>query len=172
MYAMCPFRPTAIATPGATPSSIATLTFLSSLPASAVSSPELLRPSSGATYLIGGGTGAAVTRAWGGAAQPARAAIAKTAKAFKDFMSTSVGYNWAAATLRGADDLHQQDDCTSPAQLRILKFAARLRLAPRRADAVPDDVTGGDGISARGEDRTGRRNRARQGSMLVRPNGT
>src|SRR5258706_13886150 len=119
MYAMCPFRPTAIGTPGATASSIATFTILSSLPASAVSSPELLRPTSGATYLIGVGMGA-VTRAGGGGAHAVRAAIAKTAKAFKDFMSTSVGYNGAAATLRGADDLHQQDDCTSPAQLRVL----------------------------------------------------
>src|SRR5258706_8868502 len=119
MYAMCPFRPTAIATPGATASSIATFTILSSLPASAVSSPELLRPTSGGTYLIGVGRGAAVTRAWGGAAQAVREAIAKTAKAFKDFMSTSVGYDGAAATLRGAVGLHQQDDCTSPAQLRV-----------------------------------------------------
>src|SRR5438552_2198073 len=67
---MWPLRPTAIATPGATASSIAVFTTLSSLPTSEVSSPELLRPTSGATYLIGGG-GAATDLVGGGGAHAA-----------------------------------------------------------------------------------------------------
>src|SRR5438876_4152536 len=67
---MWPLRPTAIATPGATASSIAVFTILSSLPTSAVSSPELLRPTSGGTYLIGRG-GAATALVGGGGAHAA-----------------------------------------------------------------------------------------------------
>src|SRR5438045_3060624 len=77
---MRPFRPTAIATPGATASSMAVLTILSSLPAIEVSRPELLRPSSGATYLIGTAGGAATARAAGGGAQPPRATTKRTAR--------------------------------------------------------------------------------------------
>src|SRR6266849_4341232 len=98
---MCPLRPTAIATPGATASWIAVLTILSSLPATAVSSPELLRPTSGATYLIGGG-GTAETRAWGGGPQATSATIKKTANELKDFMRTTVGYSVSAPALRRA----------------------------------------------------------------------
>src|SRR3954465_1859789 len=90
MYAMCPLRPTAIATPGATASSIAVLTTLSSLLASDVSSPELLRPSSGSTYLIGVG-GAATVRAGGGEAQPARPSTATAASGAKDFIEFGSG---------------------------------------------------------------------------------
>src|SRR6266571_4509077 len=68
---MWPLRPTAMATPGATASSIAVFTILLSLPASAVSSPELLRPTSGAIYLIGGG--GATTDLVGGGAHAASA---------------------------------------------------------------------------------------------------
>src|SRR6266446_6585228 len=99
---MCPLRPTAIATPGATASWIAVLTILSSLPATAVSSRELLRPTSGATYLIGGGGGTAETRAWGGGPQATSATIKKTAKELKDFMRTTVGYSVSAPALRRA----------------------------------------------------------------------
>src|SRR5450759_487633 len=101
IYAMCPLRPTAIVTPGATASSIAVLTILSSLPAMAVSGTELLRPTSGGTYLIGGGA-AAATRAWGGGAHATSAATVKTARNVKDFMSATVGYSKAAPLLRGA----------------------------------------------------------------------
>src|SRR6266568_4129032 len=69
---MWPLRPTAMATPGATASSIAVFTILLSLPASAVSSPELLRPTSGAIYLIGGG-GATTDLVGGGGAHAASA---------------------------------------------------------------------------------------------------
>src|SRR3954463_2024246 len=82
---MWPFRPTAIATPGATASSIDVLTILSSLIASEVSRPELLSPISGSTYLIGVG-GAATTRAGGGGAQPARPRTVATAKRPEDFI--------------------------------------------------------------------------------------
>src|SRR5450756_691275 len=105
---MCPLRPTAIVTPGATASSIAVLTILSSLPPIAVSSPELLRPSSGGTYLIGGGA-AAATRAWGGGAHATSAATEKTAKEVKDFIDFASGFGtdgcqrrmerWAATIL-------------------------------------------------------------------------
>src|SRR3954470_6272072 len=74
---MWPLRPTAIATPGATASSIAVFTSLSSFPARAGSSPELLRPSSGSTYLTGVG-GAATTRAGVGAAHANAPATAIT----------------------------------------------------------------------------------------------
>src|SRR5947209_1267851 len=70
---MWPLRPTAIATPGATASSIDVLTILSSLGASEVSSPELLRPTSGGTYWCCTGIGA-TTLACGGGAQAAIAA--------------------------------------------------------------------------------------------------
>src|SRR2546423_8571431 len=86
---MCPLRPSAIASPGATASSIAVLTILSSFPLIAVSSPELLRPSSGSTYLIGGG-GATTTLAGGGGAQ-AETNTRDMSAAGKDFMGTTEG---------------------------------------------------------------------------------
>src|SRR5215212_8269648 len=52
MYPMWPLRPTAIATPGATASSMETFTILSRVPRKAVSSPELFNPICGSTYLI------------------------------------------------------------------------------------------------------------------------
>src|SRR5215210_598675 len=71
---MRPLRPTAIATPGATASSSAVLTILSSTAGSAVSSPELLSPIWGGTYLMGAGV--ATTLAGGvGVAQEATAAM-------------------------------------------------------------------------------------------------
>src|SRR5512132_2684363 len=85
---MCPLRPTAIATPGAAASSIAVFTILSSLPTSDVSSPELLRPTWGSTYLIGGG-GAATTRAGGGGAHAASAIRETTAIEDKDFINSA-----------------------------------------------------------------------------------
>src|SRR2546423_10709967 len=86
---MWPLRPTAMATPGATASSIAVLTTLSSLPRSAVSSPELLRPTSGSMYLIGVG-GAAPILAAGGGAHAATAR--KEKKAIREyFMGTTKG---------------------------------------------------------------------------------
>src|SRR3954466_2787178 len=108
MYAMCPLRPTAIATPGATASSIAVLTTLSSLVASEVSRPELLSPISGSTYLIGVG-GAATVRAGGGEAQPAKPRKVIAASGAKDFIEFGSGSGicvrrrrkepWAAAIL-------------------------------------------------------------------------
>src|SRR5712671_3418249 len=83
---MCPLRPTAIATPGATASSIAVLTILSSLAGSAVSSPELFRPICGPTYLIGAGA-AAIRAGTGGAAQPTTVTIEKRAMEARDFIS-------------------------------------------------------------------------------------
>src|SRR5437762_2512386 len=82
---MCPLRPTAIATPGATASSIDVLTILLSLPRSAVSSPELLRPSSGSMYLTGVGDAATILAAGGGGAQAATATTDMTART-EDFM--------------------------------------------------------------------------------------
>src|SRR3954471_9060533 len=82
---MWPLRPTAMATPGATASSIDVLTILSNLPVSDVSRPELLSPISGSTYLIGVG-GAATVRAGGGAAQPATTTRMRTAGGAKDFI--------------------------------------------------------------------------------------
>src|ERR1700674_359988 len=87
---MCPLRPTAIATPGATASSIAVFTILSSLAGSAVSSPELFNPSWGPTYLIGAG-GAAMRAVGGGGAQETPAIKEKTAIEKKDFMSQGEG---------------------------------------------------------------------------------
>src|SRR5437588_11363544 len=95
---MCPLRPTAIATPGATASSIAVLTTLSSLPASEVSSPELLRPTSGATYLIGMAAGAATARAGGGGAQASSAPTKRTAREQTAF-TLSAGKEKAAGQL-------------------------------------------------------------------------
>src|SRR5256885_2311444 len=87
---MCPLRPTAIATPGATASSIAVFTILSSLAGKAVSSPELFRPIWGPTYLMG--VGAAAMRAGGGGGAHETPAISQ-AKAIeeKDFMSEGEG---------------------------------------------------------------------------------
>src|SRR5258706_619518 len=112
---MWPLRRTAIATPGATASSIAVLTILSSLPARAVSSPELLRPSSGATYLIGGGGAAAETRAWGGGPQATSAKIKKTAKKVKEFIRTTGGDSGSAPALRGAAGPLKKDGWISAA---------------------------------------------------------
>src|SRR5882762_6070892 len=86
---MCPLRPTAIATPGATASSIAVFTILSSLAGSAVSSPELFNPIWGPTYLMG--VGAAAIRAGGGGGAQETAAI-RQEKAIeeKNFMSQGV----------------------------------------------------------------------------------
>src|ERR1700694_1234736 len=50
-------------------------------------------------------------------------------------------------------------------------FAGRLLLAPRRANAVPDEISRGDGICPRGERRTGRRDRTGKRAMPVRPDG-
>src|SRR5216117_612740 len=95
---MWPLRPTAIATPGATASSIAVFTILSSLPTSDVSSPVLLRPTSGATYLIGGGR--ATTDLGGGGAHAASATSDAAARqsregegqqAAKDFIDSASG---------------------------------------------------------------------------------
>src|SRR5438105_11882395 len=101
MYAMCPLRPTAMATPGATASSIAVLTTLSSLPRSAVSSPELLRPTSGSRYLIGGGAAAAILAVGGGAhALTATRATTKT----KDFIyNADCGLRWVFSFKDRAD---------------------------------------------------------------------
>src|SRR4030088_1069851 len=83
---MCPLRPTAIATPGATASSIAVFTILSSLAGNAVSSPELFKPSCGARYLMG--VGAAAMRAGGGGGAHETPAISDNrATERKDFMS-------------------------------------------------------------------------------------
>src|ERR1700688_4071378 len=87
---MCPLRPTAIATPGATASSIAVFTILSSLAGSAVSSPELFKPIWGPTYLMGVG-GAAMRAAGGGGAQETPAIKQKEATKEKDFMSRGEG---------------------------------------------------------------------------------
>src|ERR1700694_5626159 len=87
---MCPLRPTAIATPGATASSIATFTILSSLAGNAVSSPELFNPIWGATYLIGGG-GAAMGATGCDDAQEQTTIRARTAIDEKDFMSQGEG---------------------------------------------------------------------------------
>src|SRR4051812_40263005 len=85
MYPMCPLRPTAIATPGATASSMATFTILSSLAGRAVSRPELLRPSCGSTYLTG--VGATAMRAGGGGGAHAAAATnERSAVEEKDFI--------------------------------------------------------------------------------------
>src|SRR5204862_3635160 len=102
---MCPLRPTAIATPGATASSIDVLTILLSLPRSAVSSPELLRPSSGSMYLTGVGEAAAILAAGGGGAQAATAAIDMTVmtEAFIYELRTRGGIFDVAS--RGKDDL-------------------------------------------------------------------
>src|SRR6267378_2822844 len=87
---MCPLRPTAIATPGATASSMAVFTILSSLAGSAVSSPELFKPIWGPTYLMGVGT--AAMRAGGvGAAQETPVIRQKKAIEEKDFMSQGEG---------------------------------------------------------------------------------
>src|SRR6202162_4940907 len=94
---MWPLRPTAIATPGAPCPAIAVLTILSSLPARSLSSPELLSPSSGATYLIGGGGAAAELRAWGGRAPAPSATIKKTIKEVKVLIRTTVGYRCVGA---------------------------------------------------------------------------
>src|SRR3954469_5744452 len=112
---MWPLRPTAIATPGATASSIETLTILSSLAASEVSRPELLSPISGSTYLIGVG-GGATTRAGGGGAHargPTRVATTKDANNFIEFTSGSGTCvrrlrkeSWAATKLAGARRSH------------------------------------------------------------------
>src|SRR4051812_37857739 len=85
---MWPLRPTAIATPGATASSIAVFTTLSSFDTSDVSSPELLRPISGATYFtvwVGAGTSFAV----GCGAHPVPAITYKKIKAVKDFIDST-----------------------------------------------------------------------------------
>jgi|GEM_PF-5212090 len=87
---MCPLRPTAIATPGATASSIAIFTILSSLAGNAVSSPELFKPIWGLTYLIGVGT-AAMRAAGVGAAQETPAIREKSAIEEIDFMSQREG---------------------------------------------------------------------------------
>src|SRR3954470_5000766 len=88
---MWPLRPTAIATPGATASSIAVFTILSSLVASDVSRPELLRPIAGSTYFTGVGGAAAVRAGGGAAAHPAipKAVTAARAKDFIEFDSES-----------------------------------------------------------------------------------
>src|SRR5881227_3775598 len=83
MYPMCPFRPTAMATPGATASSIDVFTILSSVVRRAVSRPELFKPICGSMYLIGcGGTTDSLAGGGGGAQEPA---------------TTSTGYNKRAA---------------------------------------------------------------------------
>src|SRR5216117_2036227 len=87
---MCPFRPTAMATPGATASSIAVFTILSSLPTSEVSRPELLRPTSGGMYLIGGG-GAATARVGGGGAHEASRTRQNVTREAKDFIDSASG---------------------------------------------------------------------------------
>src|SRR4051812_19439222 len=113
---MWPLRPTAIATPGATASSIETLTILSSLAASEVSRPELLSPITGSTYLIGVGGGATTRAGAGGAhatgptrAATTRAATTRDANNFIEFTSGSGTCvrrlrkeSWAAAKLAGA----------------------------------------------------------------------
>src|ERR1700738_4404802 len=87
---MCPLRPTAIATPGATASSIAVFTILSSLAGSAVSSPELFKPIWGPTYLTG--VGAAAMRAGGvGGAHETPAIRQKQAIEERYFMSQGEG---------------------------------------------------------------------------------
>src|ERR1700693_2138228 len=87
---MCPLRPTAIATPGATASSIAVFTILSSLAGSAVSSPELFRPIWGPTYLMG--VGAVAMRAEvGGGAQDTPAIRQRKAIEENNFMSQGEG---------------------------------------------------------------------------------
>src|SRR5688572_27713785 len=95
MYAMRPLRPTAIATPGATASSSAVFTILSSTDGSEVSSPELLSPICGGRYWIGGG--AATTRAGGGGGAQAAAPTSeisrragKEGESFIDWTSGSV----------------------------------------------------------------------------------
>src|SRR4051812_47456134 len=108
---MWPLRPTAMATPGATASSIAVFTSLSSFPARAGSSPELLRPTSGSMYLIGVG-GAATTRAGGGGAQAA--AVMRIRANRKDFMGATTPED-AKGTRRlcdpGPSDLHVRRLC-------------------------------------------------------------
>src|SRR3954447_9894866 len=89
MYAMFPFRPTAIATPGAAASSIAVFTILSSFAGREVSSPELLRPICGSRYLIGVGT-AAIRAGGGGGAHAAAARSEESARWETDFMSRGV----------------------------------------------------------------------------------
>src|SRR4030088_2367794 len=87
---MCPFLPTAIATPGATASSIAVFTILSSLPGNVVSRPELFKPIWGATYLTG--VGAVAMRAGGGGAEHETPTIKdKREIEEKDFMSQGEG---------------------------------------------------------------------------------
>src|ERR1700736_5444408 len=87
---MFPLRPPAIATPGATASSIAVFTILSSLAGNAVSRPELFKPIWGPTYFMG--TGTAAMRAGGvGAAQETPAIRQKRAIEEKDFMSQGEG---------------------------------------------------------------------------------
>src|SRR5436305_112853 len=102
MYAMWPFRPTAIATPGAAASSIAVFTILSSLAGREVSSPELLRPICGSTYLIGVGT-AAIRADGGGGAQAAAARSDKSRSRETDFMSRGV-------RVHNAGPAHRPDD--------------------------------------------------------------
>src|SRR4051812_24863844 len=108
---MWPLRPTAMATPGATASSIAVFTSLSSFPARPGSSPELLRPTSGSMYLIGVG-GAATTRAGGGGAQAA--AVMRIRANRKDFMGATTPED-ARGTRRlcdpGPSDLHVRRLC-------------------------------------------------------------
>src|ERR1700681_1095845 len=87
---MCPLRPTAIATPGATASSIAVFTILSSFAGIVVSSPELFNPSRGSRYLIGADT-TALRAAGGGGAQAAPAIIDTRAIERRDFMSQGGG---------------------------------------------------------------------------------
>src|SRR6202171_6715056 len=88
---MCPLRPTAIATPGSTASSIAVFTILSSWAGSAVSSPELFKPTWGPTYLMG--VGAAAMRATGGGGAQETPAIRQTSAIEEnDFMSQGEGY--------------------------------------------------------------------------------
>src|SRR3954462_13123162 len=101
MYAMCPLRPTAIATPGAAASSIAVFTILSSFVGSDVSRPELLRPICGSTYLIGAGT-AAIRAGGGGGAHAAATRSEESARWEADFMSRGVQgtVGWASSPAR------------------------------------------------------------------------
>src|SRR3954470_6610001 len=145
---MWPLRPTAMATPGATASSIAVFTSLSSFPARAGSSPELLRPTSGSMYLIGVG-GAATTRAGGGGAQAAAgmriranpkefmgaAAVMRIRANRKDFMGATTPED-AKGTRRlcdpGPSDLHVRRLCGRGTTSRGYTGPPRLFTGPVR----------------------------------------
>src|SRR4051812_47595980 len=157
---MCPLRPTAIATPGATASSMAVLTILSSFPLRAVSRPELLSPTSGSMYLIGIG-GATTTLAGGGGAQAATTTRDMIA-AREDFMRRLRVRERCIAITRKRR-LYPRGTTCDP-----FFFGAPPRLAARGANAVPDQVAGSDGISVGGEGRAGRGHRARERPVAVR----